>query len=514
MKSPSVTASRKSHNAFGRTRRRSRRNSALARALVALAALLSLGVAGCGSSSPTANPLNTAFSYFPANSPFVMSIQTDPNSPAIKQAHQLESQFPSAALGQAALMARLQQLGLNYDADIRPLFGNPIVFGLAGTGLGGNARSEFLAVWVTKDAGKLHALVSKLLRGAPSAGTHAGATLYQLGSSAALAVDGATAIVGASTSTITTALDRHSSGGGITQSDYQRYVAGLPQSTLLEVAGNLSAVLSTPGAAKARQVPWVGALRGYAAAINAGPKGLVLQYHLDTSGGSLTSSQLPIAAGSSPPALAGSAPIVAALKDPAQSVSFVEGAEQATSSSSYASFQQRQAAAKSKTGVDLTTLLGQLTGDLVLESDTHETLIRGAVSDPAAAASTLSKLVGYPKAFSSTATTVVKQPGGFYTVNDSDPSKATTIGLVGSELVAGRATPANLSAFARAPATPAAGAQGSLAFKVSLPALLTIVLKSGPPKILQSVLGHLGDLTGWMAATTSGVSGSATLGLQ
>src|SRR5205823_14772537 len=104
-------------------------------------------------------------------------------------------------------------------------------------------------------------------------------------------------------SDMTSALDRHANSGGISQNDYGRAVAGLPQNALVEAFGNLTGVLSTPRAANARKVPWVGALRGYAAAINASANGLSFQYKLDTTGAALTTSQLPIASGSATPSL-------------------------------------------------------------------------------------------------------------------------------------------------------------------------------------------------------------------
>jgi|GEM_PF-4818065 len=480
--------------------------------LQALAAVAILALAGCGSSSPAGNPLNTSLSYFPANSPFVISIQTDPNSPAIQQMHQLEGRFPTAALGQAALMAQLQQLGINYDTDIRPLFGNPVLLGLGGPGLGGGARSEFLAVWITKDAGTLSRLVSKLTHGGQSAGKYDGATLYQAGTSA-VAVDGATAVIGASTSIIQTALDRHAHGGGVTPASYASYMSGLPRDTLMQAFGSLTGALSTPRAAKARQIPWVAALRGYGAAISAGAGGLTLRYHLDTSGGTLSTSQLPIASGTTAPPLAGSLPIAAAVANPSQLISFIESAEQATGSPSYADFLRRQAAAKSKTGADLNTLLGQMTGSMMLSSDTHTTMVRAGVTSPSTTAATLAKLARDPQAFSATASSVTKGPGGFYTVNDS-PKKTISIGLIGNQLIAGRATPAALSAFAAAPTSPAAGANGTLAFRIALPTLLGLAIRTAPPKVLQTVLGQLGAVTGWAAASTTGLSGAASLALQ
>lgn len=474
----------------------------------ALAVVLALVLAGCGSSS-SSDPLATSLSYFPKNSLFVMSLQTDPNSSAIQSLQGLLHRFPAVSFGEAALTARLEQLGINYDTDIRPLFGNPAVIGVASSSPAA-ARAAVLIAWVTKDAGTLGNLVKKLHL--PAGQSVDGATLYNL-SSATLAVDGATLLAATSPSEVKSALDLHAHGGGLTTADRDRAMGDLPKDSLVQAFGDLTAVLSQPSAAKARQVPWVGALRGYGVSINANATGLNFQYRLDTSGAPLTESQLPIATGSSPPGLAGSLPISVGVRDGAQIVRFIFDAERIASPAKYAAFAKRQAAVRAKTGVDLSNLLSLITGEAQVSSDGHVTLVRGQVSDPAAAKRTLAKLATDPRAFSSHPATVSRGPGGFYEFKE--PTHTTTVGVVGDKLVVGsRATPAQLTAFAAAPATPAQGAQGSVAFKVGLPSLLALALKKAPNKTIQTVLSSLGDITGWLAATPAALTGSATLAVR
>lgn len=473
-----------------------------------------LVIAGCGgsSSSPSASTVrSTELSYFPSGSPFVMSVATNPNSPALKQSQSLLGRFPLATFGESALIAKLRQYGLDYQGDVRPLFGNPIMLGAAGPTLSGAGRNAFLAVWVTKDAGKLSGLLKKL-PGLRSSGSHDGATLYEAGSGTKLAVDGATALIGGSAAEVSAALDRHAHGSGISSTAFSAAFAGLPQDGLVQIFGNLSGVLSAPSAAKARQIPWVAALRGYAASISAGSSGLTFKYRLDTSGGALTASQLPLTPGTAAPSLAGSLPITVAVKDPAQIVSFAEDAERLSSPASYAGFLKRQGAVKAKTGVDLNSLLKLLTGDLILASDTHTTMGRAGVSDPAAAATALAKLATSPRSVLSKATGVSRLGGGFYLLKE--PRQKITIGVTGGQLVAGKASVAELTAFAAAPTSPAGGAQGSVAFRIGLSQLLHIALKKAPPQIVQTILDQLGDISGWTATSTSALTGSATLGFK
>jgi hypothetical protein len=249
---------------------------------------------------------------------------------------------------------------------------------------------------MTKDAGKLSALIKKI-PGLHRAGSHDGASLYRAGGAITLAVDGATIVIGGSPSGVDSALDRHASGGGISSSQYAQAVTGLPQNSLIEAFGNLAGLLAAPGAAKARRVPWVAALRGYAFSVSANSSGLTFKYRLDTTGQSLTPAQLPLATSTGAPTLAGTLPITVGVQDPAQIVAFAESVEQQTSPSGYAKFLRRQAAVRARTGVDLKSLLKLATGSLIIASNTHTTMGRLGVSNPGAAASTLSKLMTQPR---------------------------------------------------------------------------------------------------------------------
>ena len=191
-------------------------------AIVAAAAL----VAGCGSSkssSASSSPATTALSYVPANSPFVLTAATTSNPGG----QALVNRVPNLALAETALFAKLRQLGIDYNADIRPLFGNPIVGGLVSRGANG-APNQFVAAWVTKDQSKLDALLKKLEPGLQKQGTRDGATVYSLGQ-LALATDGATLVFASTQPELNAALDRHAHGGGVTPDDYATAFTGLSQ---------------------------------------------------------------------------------------------------------------------------------------------------------------------------------------------------------------------------------------------------------------------------------------------
>lgn len=482
------------------------------RRLIALTLLAPALLVGCGSSSSShkqADPASASLSYFPASTPFVLSAATDPNSSAAKQSQSLQSKLPVLGLAKAAATARLQALGIDYQTDIRPLIGNPIAVGASTPTLTGAATNQFLIAWVTRSASKLKALLTKL-HIQPS-GNHGGAQLYQAGR-LSIAVDGATVLASADAGAVTAALDRHAHGGGLTPAAVAGDKAGLPSDSAVEAFGNLTTVLSSPGAAKARRVPWVAAIRGYGVAVNESASGVTFQYHVDTSGGSLSSAQLPIASGSTPPSLAGDLPIQVAMRNPAQVVRFAQSAAQAVSPASYGRYLTKLAKFKRKTGIDLNRLVGTLNGDLIIESDTHTTIGRASTSNPGAVAKALVDLSRAPKGVFNKATRFTPLGGGLYDVKTA--RTRLTLGVIANQLVVGKASPAAVRAFATAPSTPAGGASGALAFKVALLDLLRSTLKHAPSPAAQAILNLLGDVTGSTSADPSGLSGRATVALR
>lgn len=486
---------------------------------LACAAALAAGLTGCGSSathSSAASPEQSELAYFPAGSPLIVAVQTSPDSQAAKGLQQLEDRLPIAALGTSAAKSKLSQIGINYDTDIRPLLGNPIIFGVTSNTIG-RGSTQLLAVWRTRNASKLAALLRKI-PGLRQSGTRAGATLYTFGDMA-LARSGATLLAGRSATELGYALSHHSAGGA-------RVPAGVPANALVAVFGNLVGELSTPGAAKARRVPWVAALRAYSTALSAGPGGLNLSFRLDTTRSSLAPAQLPLAPGSGTPAFAGNLPITVSLLDPAHVFTFVEQAEAEAAPASYARFQRRQAQLRAHTGVNLNSLLALATGDLIIAGNTRTYYVRVGLSNAPAAASDLRRLLSAPQFLFKQRTAVRSLGGGFYTLTQKRES--ITVGVASGQLVAGfsppssghtaasalPATPSALGAFAGAPTTAATGARGTLAFRISLPTLLALTLRHQPSALVAPVLQMLGDITGWAAETPSALSGSASLAIH
>jgi hypothetical protein len=206
-------------------------------------------------------------------------------------------------------------------------------------------------------------------------------------------------------------------------------------------------------------------------------------------------------------------PIAVGIQNPSHLFSFVEAVEQTTNPAKWARFEKRQAAIKAKTGVDLNSLLKLATGSLIIASNTHKTMGRAGVSDPTAAKSALAKLVTLPSAVLGKGTSVDKLGGGFYAIKQRG-SSTIDIGVVGNQLLAGNATPAQLRTFAVAPTSQASGAQGSVAFRIGLAQVLQLAMKQSPSKIAQTILSSLGDITGWTAASANELTGSASVAVH
>jgi hypothetical protein len=464
-------------------------SSPMRRALLGVMAA-ALMLAGCGSSSSGApsNPLASTLSYFPSGSPFVLTADTGKTSQTPVAIKTLEQKLPQIGFVEAALMAKLKQLGINYQTDIHPLFGNPIMFGDDTTSFT-DFGQHFLLAWVTRDAGKLNFLLHKI-PGLHKVGSHDGSTIYAVASSGALAVNGPTVVFTRTEGDLVAALDRHQHNQGITSAQYASATSGLDPNAAGHIFGDLTTALSTPSAAKARLVPWVRALRSYA---------------------------ITLGSSSSAPGLVNGLPIQVGVRDPAQIVTFALGAVKAASPKDYAKFLKDVAVVRRKTGVDVNKLFGELSGDLVVDSDTHTTLVRAGLSDPATVTALLRKLASVPGGLGY-GKTLRSVGGGVYSVVDSH--RTEVLGVVGDQLVFGvppkgaGMSASTLRSFASAPAAPAAGANGAVSFRVSLSELIALETKNTQSPIAHEVLGLLGDLTGSMSATTGALSGTATLGFK
>jgi len=475
--------------------------------------LLACLLAACGSSSSgtaPSDPLAAELSYIPPASPVIATIVTDPSSAPVKNASALLTKFQVLNLLTASLKQRLQKQGLSYDADIKPLLGNPAVIGTIETA-GAGSKLKGVGVWVTEDASKLNALVTRSSSREKKIGSHDGATLYRSRSgSLVTAIDGATLVAADTQALVDGALDRHKNGGGMSLTQYNQQTSGLPSGSLVRVSGNVQPLLAARQTAQARQVPWVAAIKGYGVAITPASDGLSLDWKVDTTTRQLTAAQLPLAAGNTAPALAAGEPGSFGIRDPAQIAKFVESAVQAVNPSGYSQLQAALGALRNGFGIDVNGALGQLTGDLITAGEGQVSLIRAGVSNPAVVSQTLANLQKHIGSLAA-GTSMKSLGGGFYLV--SRQSLTFVVGLVGNQLVAGNASPAKLRAFATSPTKPSGG-HGAIAFSESLPQVLKLTGAFVHSTEAQLILGQLKAFSGWLGNTTSALTGNALLTIK
>lgn len=488
-----------------------------------LAGLLAVGSAallgGCGAAahtgSSTGGPGSIVageLSYLAPGAPFVVTVATSQTSGVGNFGSYLGAN-PQASSALSLLGGELGRIGLSYGNDIKPLLGHPVMIGAGASTLSGANRRAIVGVWETSSASALARVLGKL-PGFTSTASYDGAKLYALGTSAEAAVSGATLIVSTSLAAVQQALDRHAHAAGFSAAEYSRLSTGLPAGARVTVVGDLTGVLSTSKAAKARRVPWVAALRGYGAAISAGATRLGVTFRLDTSGAPLSSGELPLAPATAAPQLAGSMPITVGFTDPAHTFSFLESTEQLTGAKSFADFLGRQQKLKAKTGSNLSDLISQFTGGAIVGSDTHTTLGRVQVADGAKAATTLAALARDPADALGPGASARSLGQGFYSLVPRHRSPVT-VGVVRDQFVAGTGSVAALKAFAAAPATAGpSGSGGSLTVRIGLRQLIETVLRSKTSSpLVAALISRLGDVTGSASNTATGLSGVLSLAL-
>ena len=468
-----------------------------------VAVVTAVGVAACGGSGHAGSAsLQSALSYFPQTSPVVATVDTKLYGPSARALTSAASGGTSATLVKAAVFSELAKLGIDYDRDLKPLFGQPIVVGDGGVTVRGTA-TPLLVAWQTESATALTHLLHDL-HGVTRAGTHDGATMYALGS-IALATRGPLLLVSNSAATITTALDRHRAGVGFSAAEYAQDTRGLP-SGLISVVGDLQTALDTPTATQARKIPWVAAIKGYGVSLSSTSHHVALRFRLDTSGRPLSAADLPIASGSQAPGLAGSLPIDAALRDPGQVFAFILGATRSTGTGAFATLVRQEHAFQARTGVNIESFLRSLTGTLQLTSDGHTTI--ACLPTSAANAATFAKLIAHPAGHDSS------RPlgNGFYAIRE--PSGTTfTAGVVGDEIVIGRrATVAQEQAYAHTASSASSSAGGgALDARVALGTLIRENLHAGANPLLGKLLSSIGDLTASAQASPQALTGTISV---
>lgn len=471
--------------------------------LVLLAGLF----AACGGNSGgsgVGGEESSALSYLPKDAVAAVVVQTDPRAGQVKTALALVRRFPGGDGILAQLQHSIESGGVGYDADVKPLLGHPLAF--AATGPSGGRP---LVAWRVKDVAAAKRLIAKAH--APKVGELDGGTVYR-GTGTMYLLKGDLLLIADRQGEIQSALDRHDAGSGLSSADIP---AGLPRDALVRGTGSLAEVLAHAATPGVRRVPWLAAVKRYGFAVTASDSGVGFDVRVDTSGRKLQDADVPLATGDVAPKLADTGQVAVGLRDLAHIFAFSLRAAGAVDPQGTTRFRAQLQALKGLANVEVQRdVVDQLDSDATFTTDLAAGYaLRATAKDPAALTRSLTRLEriapallqggGIPGA------SVARVAPGLWAVSHSR-RVVGAYGVVGDQFVAGTGSPGVLRALASRPAAAPENAKGALAVRV--PGVVTGRLiaarlgVSGPLAAL--ALGRLGDLTGSLAFTPAGVSGS------
>ena len=500
------------------------RIAALAVCLLPLAA--TSGCGGDGSSSPLA----AALAYLPKDAPFALAVDTDPGGKQITRLQGILDKFPFGDEIERSLRRELEQGsgGVDFEHDVKPLLGNPFVVGATSVAsLTRDAQDDdFVGAIEASDKGKLDDLIDKT--NPDERGVVGGAKIYE-DEGTVFAVEDDVVVFAGSEALLEGALKRADGDDHLDEDTFDKALEGLPDDALARLYADMRAIAAgSTDARGARKVEWVDALRTLGLTAVAGDDGLEVQFDLRTDSSELTDADFPIAAGDDAPGvLERPGEIGLGVRDPSQIVKFAEAAGQSIDPAGFGQYVQAKKTLDKQLGVSIDhDLIGQLSGELVASASVDGKVgVRAELEDPAAFERTLAKVADVlPSAAKGAGAGSVRleKPrgkGGFYALAQPDGDEVV-FGVANDAFVlaADRARAARL-AKARPAEVP--GAKGSVVVSADARELANRILRQLAPDLgLGGVLGGqlftgpLGDLTGSVSASTEGLKGKFTLGIE
>ena len=482
--------------------------------LTLLASLLAAALiaSGCGSSGSS---LGSALSYVPKGSPLVITVQTDTSGQQYKQLGSLLSRFPGGSALKSQVTNSLSQGGsVNYNNDVKPLLGNDLVIAAPSVSALRGGQSRFLVALKVNDEGKAASL---LKRSATRIGSSHGSDVYRSRTGEAVTLTNGVLVQAPTPQELDQALSRAGGSDHMTESDFQARVVGLPSDALVKVGGDLQALLSqSANGGTARKVAWVNALQTFGLTIAAQNDGLALGFNVRTSGQSLTSNQLPLATGTaSPPVVVRAGEIGIGIRGLNQTYTFITDAAKSLNPGSLSQFNSALQTVGSRYGVDFhRDVISQLSGNSSISIGLGNAFaVRTELENPPAFKATLAKLAPALPSIASGAglknAAVAKPSGGnpFYALAGSN-GKRYVFGVVGSTFVLSN-NPAMAGQIAVQSPTSVPGATGAVAIFSDARALVdAIANRTHRSAAAAAFSSALGNLTGWISSSTSGLRGN------
>ncbi len=495
-----------------------RRSLGLAATLCVLAAGL-----GCGGDDNASGPLESALSYVPADTPFVVAVDTDLEGGQYESLQAILDRFPGGIRLDDLLGGQLDggEDGVSFAKDVKPLLGNPAVISATDvTSFLSDSDDDFVAVLEVEDPEALDRLIDKTKP--QEQGDVAGAKVYD-DDGTVFAVKDDTLVFGGSQRLLEAALERSDAGEGMDAGRFDDGLEGLPDEALARVFLDVQALLDQdPETEGARKVEWVGALRTMGLTASVEDDSANVEFNLKAEG-DLTDEDLPLAAGDEAPALVREeGEISFGIRDPRQIVTFVEAALQALEPQDFGDYETGKRAISQQLGVDVDEdIFGQLTGDMSLTVALNGSFgARVEVESPAAFADTVDEVArALPQLGSGLGVTEVRRNGNLYEAQLADGGRFF-FGMRNGVFVAASEAARALELAAAEP-SPVDGAEGSLVMAADAEQVaLQAIEQLGPQLGFGGLLGGglfarpLEDLSGSVSSSTDGMRGRFSLTLD
>jgi hypothetical protein len=445
----------------------------------------------------------------------VAALDTDLEGSQFDNAGRLLEKFPFGEQALDSLKEEIEKENVDFEDDLEPLLGNPFVVGAPDAkSFVADDETVFVGVIETKDGDKLQDVVDE--QNPKDLGEKEGATLYEDADDGdVFAVKDEVLIVADTRATLEAALEQRGEDDRMDEETFDDALADLPSDALVRVYSNIQELLDADSSTEqARKVKWVAALRTLGLTASAESDEVAVDFNLKTDDADLSDDDVPIATGSASPEVAekpGS--ISVGLRDPAQIYDFALEAARAVDPDGTREFNTAISAIEQSLGLDAQEdVLDQLTGDVSVNVDVSgKFAARGEVKDPSAVETTLRKIArGLPR--------IARQGGDilgsahrgdYYAL--ADPGGTTIVfGVVGDQLVV--SNDGKLAGqVAQLPLEQVSGAEGSVVVggdtaRIAAEALRRFGLQAAIGGAIFT--GPLGELTGSLDASTSGIRGS------
>ena len=473
--------------------------------LTRLLVLAAIATMGCGAPStalvPAIEPRSEVLAYFPAATPALMLVDTDPGT--------AQGRAFAGALRRAAAVGPLRRIarrqGLVWP-QVGPLLGNDVALGVPVRG------AAPLAAAVAQDANALRALAAVRVdeNRATAAGAYRGADLYS-GDGHAFAVRGRVLLVSRSTADLRDALDRRTRDDALTEAALDERLPAKPRRGQVPI---VRAVLDAGGVLGpvARSVPWLAAWDELGVTVRAQEETATIDLRLTTVADGLLETDVPVSPGKRPPLAATTRAPSVTVRDLAHVLGAAERALALAAPPTSLRLEQARRDLRFRSKVDLgRDVIARLHGPATLVRTPRHLLLRAEPSRPASLRAALARAgPQVPQALRRARVEgwSGRTRGGFLELSRDDGVTVRVtvrIGIVGDVLVAGTASRSALRALARSPLARPAGAEGALAVSASPEALDRITYDN-------LGVGLPWRLSGWARGSREELRGSLTLG--